>query len=80
MSMEEFAKDFAESRSAEEWMEEWLRCVGDNARLEDKCYALRKELVKARVLVERWCHYQGNSQDLHDTYLAPIDKILNNTE
>lgn len=33
-------------------------------------------LEGARVIVEKWCHYQGNTQELFDQYLKPIDKAL----
>jgi hypothetical protein len=37
---------------------------------------MREALEKARVIVEKWCHYQGNSPALFAEYLDPIDAAL----
>lgn len=38
--------------------------------------SLLRELTKAREIVEKWCHYQGNSPALFDEYLTSIDAAL----
>jgi hypothetical protein len=35
---------------------------------------------KARVIVEKWCHYQGNTPELFAEYLAPLDAAIRNAE
>lgn len=37
---------------------------------------LRAALKDARVIVEKWCHYQGNTPELFEQYLGPIDAAL----
>lgn len=37
---------------------------------------LRDTLEYARIYVEKWCHYQGDSDSLFNQYLSPIDKAL----
>jgi hypothetical protein len=34
------------------------------------------ELTNARGIVEKWCHYQGNSDALFKEFLEPIDAAL----
>ncbi len=38
--------------------------------------ALREALINARPLVEKWCHYQGDTEALFRQYLDPIDAAL----
>ena len=47
-----------------------------NASLIKASPELLAELVKAREIVVKWCSYQGTHQDLHDTYVKPIDDII----
>lgn len=37
---------------------------------------LYTELLKARKIVERWCHTQGNHPELFAEFLGPIDAAL----
>lgn len=37
---------------------------------------LVEQLDGARAIVEKWCHYQGNTPELFDEFLAPIDAAL----
>jgi hypothetical protein len=43
---------------------------------ERRADALERELRKARPLVEKWCHYQGDHPALFKQYLGPIDAAL----
>lgn len=59
------------------------RVEAENHRLLARATAAEAALAKvttalrdARPLVEKWCHYQGNSKVLFDTYLGPIDAAL----
>ena len=47
-----------------------------NAHLINASPELLEELVKAREIVIKWCHYQGTHQDLFDTYVKPIDDVI----
>jgi len=53
---------------------EWLR--KQRKELEQKCFDLREALQDARELAVGWCHSQGNSQELFDKYIKPIDAAL----
>ena len=33
---------------------------------------------EARIIVEKWCHYQGNAPELFAKYLAPLDTAISN--
>ena len=46
------------------------------ARAERLAAALRE----ARTIVERWCHYQGNTPELFAQHLGPIDAALDSPE
>ena len=37
---------------------------------------LLEMLKHHRATVEKWCHYQGNTQQTFDTHLGPIDAVL----
>ena len=41
---------------------------------------LVEALTFARVYVEKWCHYQGNTKDLFDAYLGPINAALSSAK
>jgi hypothetical protein len=63
------------------------KSINETGRLLSKAFALpevsepsRADLIEAlagaRSLVEKWCHYQGDTPELFDKYLGPIDSVL----
>lgn len=54
-------------------------CIGLDKSTAHKIAAvneLEAALEFARPLVEKWCHYQGDTQALFDQYLGPVDAAL----
>jgi hypothetical protein len=47
-----------------------------NAHLIAAAPDMFRELVAARTIVEKWCHYQGNTPELFDQFLTPIDAAI----
>ena len=47
-----------------------------NAHLIAASPDLYEALSTARDIVEKWCHYQGNTKALFDEFLNPIDAAL----
>jgi hypothetical protein len=37
---------------------------------------MREALANARPIVWKWCNYQGNTQDVFDLHVKPIDDLL----
>lgn len=47
-----------------------------NAHLIAQAPIMYSALVQAKVITAKWCHYQGNSKELFDKYVRPIDELL----
>ena len=50
----------------------------------DRLKALNAELLAAlkaaKKIVDKWCHYQGNTSNLRETYIHPIDRVIAKAE
>ena len=60
-----------DARRRQQWSE-----IEANANLIGAAPDLYEALSNARELVNKWCHTQGNSKDVFDQYVRPIDVAL----
>ena len=51
-----------------------------NAHLVAAAPDMLSALKFARPLVEKWCHYQGETEELFDEYLGPVDDAIAKAE
>ncbi len=67
-------------RTIRRWVNENNRLHGQISHLHAAIDRRDAALRFARPLVEKWCHYQGNTKELFDEYLGPIDAVLSPSE